>query len=525
MTKHINKTQLTLAISAALAGLTMAQPVWSACTVDGNTFTVNTTTDVSAADAFTTFREAVVAANAYPDCDTINFDAALNGQTITLTEDVNINVTNNVNIVGPGSTQLTITNAGANSRALNMNSGDIDISGITFDGAGTTKSTVMAYDINLAADDIVVKNTGGMRLGNMTSATITNSTFSGNSKTGLSFQDSNNVITVDNCVVSDNTSTFSTGGIRIRNSGFMGVMNAVISNTTIDNNTANTNAGGIYLHASSGDTITITNTTISNNSTTGALSESNISGASGGGIKTANTGNDYNLNIIQSTLSGNTVNAAGGAIYIGSRDMGANINIKHSTITNNTAFYGGGIFNNNSGADINLSNTILAGNTAGSADLTDEDVGTAWVQGPAGNINADYSFIGVNFTNVTDAGTGSILNGGDPELAALADAGNGTQVHALTAANVLLVDLGDPTLTAGTGDTPLTDQAGNPRIETARIDIGATEVFTPAPDDESNSNNGGSDGGGGSSSLNIYLLSLLATVVGLIRIMRKNKQT
>ncbi len=518
----LRKTQLTIAIGAALAGLSLAQPAWSACTVDGSTFTVDTISDVTAADGVTTFREAVALANNAPDCDTINFDAALNGQTLTLTGPAQIQVTDSVNIIGPGSDLLTITNAGGSSRAFNMTSGDIDISGITFDGAGDSSSQVMAYSIALTADDIVVTNTGGMRLGQMDSATITNSTFSDNTQSGLYFFDSNSAITIDNCVISGNTSS-NAGGIHLRNGGSLGVMNAVISNSTIDNNTSGNDAGGIEIgNVWAGDTVTIINSTISNNTTTQALSESNISGGSGAGIKTSNSSSDYTLNIVQSTISGNTTNAAGGGIYIGSRTAGTSININHSTITNNTAEYGGGLFSNNAGADINLSNTILAANTANSADLTDEDVGVSWVQGTAGNVVADYSFVGTNFTNVTDAGTGSILNGGDPALAALADGGNGTKVHALTESNTLLLDLGDPAFTAGTSSNPTTDQAGNPRVEMGRIDIGSVELFippttptpTPTPEPESS-------GGGGSSSLDLYLLGLLSSIMGLVRIRRK----
>ena len=218
---------------------------------------------------------------------------------------------------------------------------------------------------------------------------------------------------------------------------------------------------------------------------TTSISNSTFSGnTDNGGISVSNTTQDYTLNIIQSTVSGNTATANGGGIYIGDRGAAAAVNIKHSTIANNTAVDGGGIFNTATGADINLSHTVVAGNTASSAITTDEDIGVT----AAGNVVTTFSFIGVNDINVTDAVGGSILNGGDPMLAALADGGNGTQVHALTADSVLLIDSGDPALTAGTGDTPTTDQAGNPRIATARIDIGAVEYTPAAPEPEPDQN-------------------------------------
>ena len=68
------------------------------------------------ADSELTLREAVTVANANTGCDnTINFDAALNGQTITLNDTVSsgdygaLRLDANINIVGPGSGLLTVS--------------------------------------------------------------------------------------------------------------------------------------------------------------------------------------------------------------------------------------------------------------------------------------------------------------------------------------------------------------------------------------------------------------------------------
>ena len=113
-------------------------------------FTVDATGDmVDDADGVTTFREAIEAANANPGCDTINFAAPLKGQTITMDPTLAhpTNVTNGaplvqdpVNIVGPGSDQLTFTytNGGAGTfDLLNNGNQNISIAGITVDAGNT----------------------------------------------------------------------------------------------------------------------------------------------------------------------------------------------------------------------------------------------------------------------------------------------------------------------------------------------------------------------------------------------------
>ncbi len=506
----LRKTQLTIAIGAALAGLSFAQPAWSACTVDGSTFTVDTISDVTAADGVTTFREAVVLANNAADCDTINFDPALNGQTITLTGFSGLVLSGSTNVIGPGSSLLTITNSDS-TYGLNSSGGDIDLSGLTFDDASSKLSPGASGSVTV--DDIIIKNSGsnGLEIRSESTISVSNTTVIGSSNAGLRITTNGGFnLSIDNSTFTGNTGA----GIDIRN-GSATPITVAINNTTVDGNT-NYRGAGIQMSlgdSATGDSVTISNSTISNNTTTNTLNENFIENGSGGGILLSDATLDYNLTIVQSTISGNTANAAGGGIFIGERTAGTSININHSTITNNTAEYGGGLFTLTPGSDVNLSNTIVAANTANSADLTDEDVGVSWTLGTAGNVSADYSFIGTNFTNVTDAGTGSILNGGDPALAALADGGNGTKVHALTESNTLLLDLGDPALTAGTGSTPTTDQAGNPRVETGRIDIGSVELFIPPPEPKSS--------GGGSSSLDLYLLGLLSSIMGLVRIRRK----
>jgi hypothetical protein len=72
------------------------------------TFTVNSNLDNTISDAFTTLREAVLAANQFAGNDIIQFASNLNGGTINLNPNLgSLVVTNPVNIVGP-SNKVTI---------------------------------------------------------------------------------------------------------------------------------------------------------------------------------------------------------------------------------------------------------------------------------------------------------------------------------------------------------------------------------------------------------------------------------
>src|ERR1700710_3085438 len=69
-------------------------------TANADTLTVTTTADVGPGS----LRDTIAAAN---DFDTIQFDPALNGQTIMVTSDT-ITITKSITINGPGADQLTV---------------------------------------------------------------------------------------------------------------------------------------------------------------------------------------------------------------------------------------------------------------------------------------------------------------------------------------------------------------------------------------------------------------------------------
>ncbi len=120
-------------------------------------------------------------------------------------------------------------------------------------------------------------------------------------------------------------------------------------NTTLANNTAGTQGGGIFLGRHPAGTV-ISQSSIYGNKTVKSM---------GGGI--LQTGNG-NLSVVNSTIADNTVNgtyAMGAGIYIGNN---ATAKISNATIANNVAnWQAGGIFGGN---NVTLKNTILANNLA-----------------------------------------------------------------------------------------------------------------------------------------------------------------
>jgi hypothetical protein len=77
------------------------------------TYTVDSLSDVTANDGFTTLREAVIAANASAGADTIDFSVT---GTITLAS-TQIDITDDLTIAGPGSGSLTIDGGGGRSNS------------------------------------------------------------------------------------------------------------------------------------------------------------------------------------------------------------------------------------------------------------------------------------------------------------------------------------------------------------------------------------------------------------------------
>ncbi|MFZ1219718.1 MAG: hypothetical protein WAO00_10520, partial [Chthoniobacterales bacterium] len=236
--------------------------------------------------------------------DTIQFDAALNGQTITLTTGELRIVDKDVTINGPGADKLTVQRATAEGipafRIFNI--------AISSSHAPTVGLSGLTLANGRAPADGVAPQAGGAIYFD-----------------GLE-------LTIDNCVISGN-SAGSGGAVYVSyHGGFSPTL--VLTNSVISGNSA-ISGGGLYITFITGSIsarpgrLTMTNSTVSGNVATHL----------GGGL--------YNLggaSITRSTISGNdaTMDAAGG----GGGIYNANgLSVSNSTISGNSASLGGGIKN------------------------------------------------------------------------------------------------------------------------------------------------------------------------------------
>lgn len=463
--KHTAIGPVTVALASVGAAL--------APQAEAATFTVNNTADSGAGS----LRQAIEDANGAAGADTVLFQAGVTG-TITLTSG-RLDVSDSVTITGPGAASLAVSGNNA-SQVFYIWSGaagnviDVEISGLTITGGNTSDSGggIASFYENLTLDGVVV--TG-------------NTTSSVGGGIALFSDYEGDSVTIRNSTISNNTGSYG-GGIYIEDTGAP----LVIVDSTVTGNTAEADGGGIYLYDPDDD-ITIERTTISGNTALGQnnrspggtypasgdgggigfysadsgtfrIVDSTISGNSagdGGGVFMYDA--DQPFEIVNTTISGNTVNGQGGGIafYYAGDNSGR---IAHSTITNNySSNEGGGIYAYDGFVDI--THSIVAGN--------DSDSGFRNLDG-SGDFETDFSIIGdVANPSVTDNGGNQF--GIDPMLDVLANNGGSTETH-LPLAGSPAIDAGDPAFVG----PPNTDQAGNPRVVGGGIDIGALEVQAAA---------------------------------------------
>ncbi|MBF2025602.1 MAG: cadherin-like domain-containing protein [Oscillatoriales cyanobacterium C42_A2020_001] len=251
-------------------------------------FVVTSTADViDANDGVITLREAITAANAKAGTDTISFNLGAGSHTITLTNG-QLEILDHLTINGLGATELTISGNQA-SRVFQVGTKPIFDWGRTWQFIPTNAPTVT-----------------------LTGMTIANGAVT-------------NAVRID------------PGG------GILNYGNLTVTNSTIQNNFANGNGGGIY---NQNGTLKIIKSII----------QQNTAGGSGGGIE-----NDLGkLEVISSTVSGNTSNGIGGGITSIN-----NLTVIGSTIVDNySGTNGGGIYAALLNRTTTIKNTTIARNTA-----------------------------------------------------------------------------------------------------------------------------------------------------------------
>ncbi|MBX7105660.1 MAG: right-handed parallel beta-helix repeat-containing protein [Gemmataceae bacterium] len=403
------------------------------------TYTVLNSADAGAGS----LRGAILAANANPGADAIDFDTSFfaTPRTITLTTGTLV-ISDSVTITGTSAVNCSIS--GNNSTQV-----------FAVNGAGV-------FDVTLARMSIKSGNS-----------------FSG--PAGVSFGDEN--LTISECSITGciNSSSLNQGGGIGQAYGVTGGSLSII-NSTISNNTSSGRGGGVFVYrptsvsitgstlagnsasdgagvaALGGSVLTIENSTVSGNRT------ATFSTSDGGGVYFISPNLPAQITIRNATFSGNTAGGYGGGIFV-ANSFGSTapvgIQIQNATIVSNRAFRGGGVGTANSAAiTVSLTSGIVSGNTstlAGSSDFI------------AGGVSAKSSAIGSTTGITTYTNLGGNFIGAALNLGALASNGGPTQTHALLT--------GSPIIDKGENPLNLSlDQRGLPR-NYGPTDIGAFELI------------------------------------------------
>ncbi|MBX7105228.1 MAG: hypothetical protein K1X57_14190 [Gemmataceae bacterium] len=456
------------------------QGFFSVYTPSKTPIVVNATNDESTdTDGKISLREAILAANLNPGYDSISFDPVVFASPVTITlGGTEMAINDSLVIAGTGQSNLTVAQAAgaaATTRRVFNISGNqyitVNVSDMTLTG-GTASSAGGA--VTIADENVTFTN---VRI----TGNTTNTTGGGAIALGTALGQ----LTLIGCTIDGNTTTGTAadgGAIRGASQTTITIQNSVISgNTTGDDGGAiyfigNGNAGGLR----------ITGSSIVNNRATSTTS------SVGGAINVVtniNIPTPYGFFIRNSTISGNSAGLNGGAIDIGTGISGT-LTIQNSTITNNTAAGvganqgGGGIHSSATAAPfpvINIESTILSGNL----NANGPDVFTL------GTVNYKTSALGsATGISVLNDNGGNLTIGQNLFLGGLAY--NGGLAGMLTH----LPGGTSPVRDAGSNPAGLTtDQRGGARLLNSGVDIGSVESVGGIPSAAATSPNVAVSGG------------------------------
>ena len=394
------------------------------------TFVVDTVVDESDGDFSAndfSLREAIERANAQPGHDVITFSPALTGQTIALSLAASarssLEITDSVEIQGPGSDLLTIDgsandptpddNNADGLRVVNVTANNVAISGLTITGgdvndrggglmnAGQLELTDVTFRDNHARGGGGLFSSGNLQLRqSLVSGNESNSSLGGG---GIGIAGGS--ATIQDSVIRENEATFRGGGVAVYRGS------AVIANTTISNNGCDFAGGGIH---NEGSVVLIESSVVSGNSA-----------ARGGGVYTSGDIDYfyyYNPDtmtfyyyadpifaqtvVTGSSISDNVASTAGGGLY---SYVGSNTEIRDSTISGNaTDGDGGGLSSYGdyrsypfySASQVTISQSTFSGNSASG------DGGAIHEPNSTYGIQVSYSTITGNRADVDLDGSG-----------------------------------------------------------------------------------------------------------------------
>ena len=206
--------------------------------------------------------------------------------------------------------------------------------GVTVKGGSSFRVFTLVNSAVVIINNLTISNGNSNGVGNL-------------AKGGGIFMGDSAVLTLNNCIVSDNTAINGGGGIWMNNSGTLHIFDSTISNNT----TTGENGGGIRIFDSG--TLNITRSTVSGN-------HANATAPAGGGGGIYN-GVSGTVNATNITVNGNTAGNLGGGINNGA--VTATVTINSSTISGNTATVGGGGIFNGPTSTATLNNSLVALNT------------------------------------------------------------------------------------------------------------------------------------------------------------------
>ena len=393
-----------------------------------------------------TLRAAIEEANAHAGGDGIFFSIPAtdpgysNGiWTINLSKALP-DISDSVNISGPGADKLTIS-AGGVFRVFNV----------------TSTGTVSLSRLTIANGNAAGSNGGGIQNVNTGTINVTACTLSGNASDngGGIYNVTAGTVNVSNSTLSGNSAHGNSANNPGEQPGGGGIYNssgtvAVTDSTLINNRALRTSGsqafgegGGIFNDANG--KLQVVSSTFSGNSA-GVAPNFTVSSGGGGGIAnfSGSFGNTGAMNVTNSTFSGNS-SAGGGAIFTNGNFGGPTANITNSTISgNSTPGRGGGIAKGDS--DVFVKNSIIANNSA------DDVFGAFSSQG--------FNLIGktdgsTGFTAATDL-TGTSAAPLNPKLGLLKYNGGPTDTMALLSGSPAI----DKGTSAGLTGTLTTDQRG-----------------------------------------------------------------
>ncbi len=404
-----------------VAGLCIAFVVLlSAYSVDAAVYIVTKTADTNdgvcdVADC--SLREAIAAANATVDNDTIVFTLPLfsSPQSITLSgSELVVAANGSLSILGPGANRLTIN--------------------------GNNASRILVSGANVVVNIHNLRFTGGNGVGAV------------NTGRGGAIYNVGGTMVIANSIITGNSAA-NGGALNNAASAAPAVpANLTLINCIVSNNSATSSGSAMQNFSTS--TLHMRNTTVNNNTT----SATGIAGA----IQANGT-----VTISNSTFSGNTApTGTGGGVYYN----GTSLILTNSTLVFNSSSVGGGGFHRTgTTATANIRNSIISNNTGAAATLDAFGLATSQGNNIIQNVGASTGWLMSDQQNV------------DPLLAPLGFYGGFGMTHLPLAASPAINGgqncVTDASCAAANPPVAITsDERGVARPFGATVDVGAVET-------------------------------------------------